>query len=362
MGLALVTLAGCAHEYNPQRFRGEATALTHVVQLTAPDGTDAFARAGHARVSPDGRWVVFRGVPRGQPADAYGLFVAHLRWAAEPVAVPDHQYLTPLPQGTAPDVATAVGVRHIAGLDRPVRITRVGRHAGGACFSPDGFSLAFAAQDATGASRLYRADNWEQAVAMADTARGVDLAQHPVSPESLSVGDCDWSPDGKSIVVAAADGLYALPFDGSQRLFRLGPTAAAGPAVSPDGKRLAYRAGPAAASRVVVADVVRDVAGDVVGVKDEHPLTHDAAATGPCWLPDGRRLLYATTRHGDGNVELYVMASTDGTAKTRLTQSPGPDLLPAVTADGSHLVWTATRGRDAAPQLFAADLAVPPGG
>ena len=343
--LALVAAGGCVAEYNPERFR--ETALSDVTPLTAPTGTDPFERAGQAKLSPDGRWVVFRGVPRGPGragGEAYGLFVARVRWAVD--------------RGTA---TAEGGSRHLAGLDRPVRITRLGVVGHDACFSPDGFTLALSADDGAGHAALYRADGWEQAVALTDVARGVDLAQRAISPATLAVGDCDWSPDGRSIVVAAAGdgGLFSLRPDGSH-VIRLGPTGAASPAVSPDGNRLAYRT---ASRQVTVGDVVRDVSGDVVGIKNERPLTRDEDAvrnTGPRWLPDGRRIVYATT-HDGGDAELYVMRSADGTGKTRLTRSAGVDLLPAVSADGRHLIWTAARPPAAAPQLFGGDLTLPPG-
>ena len=353
LGLFLLAAvgAGCADDYNRQPFGGEADALTDVTQLTHAGGPDGFDRAGQARLSPDLRWVVFRGVAHdaGRGSAGYGLFVARARWAVD----------------RGRDTA-AGGDRHLVGLDRPVRITRVGVRCGGACFSPDGFSLAFTAADATGGGmRLYRADNWEQAVAMTDVARGVDLAEHPLTVADLSVDDCDWCPGGKSIVATASPpggpvGLYALRPDGT-RVIRLGPADARSPAFSPDGHRLAYRGG--VVPHVFVADVVLDVVGDVVGLRDERELTHAAevAATGPCWTPDGHRLVYATTRHGDRNAELYLMRAADGTGKTRLTMSAGPDVLPTVAADGRHLIWTAARPAGTAPQLFAADLAYPPG-
>jgi Tol biopolymer transport system component len=352
----LLAVAGCAPDYNPVPIRSEADALNTITQLTAPTGPDGFARAGDVRLSPDMRWAVFRAVPQGagntSTEESYGLFMARVRWS------------------------TDGGGRHIAGLERPVRITRVGVPCGSACFSPDGFSLAFTAGDAPAAGpttvpttrpqamNLFRADNWEQAVSMTDVARGVDLALYRVTPPGLYVVDCDWSPTGRSIAVAASDGgpvaLFALRPDGS-RLMRLGPVDARSPAFSPDGHRLAYRTGPAATAQVSVADVVLDVAGDAVGLKDAHRLTHesDVACTGPSWMPDGDHLVYAAVR--EGRSDLHVMSSADGTRKTRLTLYRGPDVLPAVSPDGLHLLWTTTRGPDASPQLFAADLTLPEG-
>ena len=205
---------------------------------------------------------------------------------------------------------------------------------------------------------------------MTDTARGVDLAQHPITPPGLSVDECDWSPDGKSIAVAAMAagggpfGLYAVRPDGSH-LVRLGPPRgyARGPAFTPDGRHLLYRGDvdPAAPSQVFTADPVYDVNGILVGLDDQRALTSESgvAASGPAWLgPAATRVVYATTRHGDA--ELYVMTD-EGVRKTRLTFTPGPDLQPAPSPDGLHLLWTSGRSPEGSPQLFAAELTLPPG-
>ncbi len=357
---------GCVPEYNPTLIRSEAEALSDVVQLTGPSGPDAFDRAGQGRFSPDLRWVVFRGVPRDPvrsllAADAAeGLFVARVVWS-----------------GDAP------GHGHVVGLDRPIRVTRVGDAVVGACFSPDGFSLVLSVAvvapgtpPSVALSRLYRADNWAQAVAMTDTARGVDLAQHPITPAGLFAHECDWSPDGKSICFAANRfgphaegdgrlGLYAVRPDGSH-LVRLGPSSgfARGPAFSPDGSRLLYRGdATVTGSQILLADPVYDLSHVPVGLDHQLPLTGEAGVddSGPCWLgTDAGHVLYATTRHGSRNAELYVM-DADGRRKTRLTLTAGPDVLPATSPDGTHLLWTSTRDGTGAPQLFAADLHLPYG-
>ena len=345
---ALLAAAGCVPEYNPHPTLHEADVLADVTQLTRAATTDGFDRAGQGRFSPDGRWVAFRGVSRGSAATAYGLFLARVQWSADPTG----------------------GGRHVVGLGRPIRITRTGARVGGACFSPDGFTLAFsAAAGQTSQMQLFRVDGWEQDVAMTDAARGVDLAQHAITPADLSTDECDWSPDGRTICFAAADaahavGLYAVRPDGSHRV-RLGPPTgyARGPAFSPDGRRLLYRGnvGPTAASQILVADLVFDANGVVAGMANPRPLTTEAGVTssGPCWL-GGDHVLYATTRHGDRNAELYVM-DADGKRKSRLTLCPGPDLLPDVSADGHHLLWTRSGSANGAPQLFAAELRLPPG-
>jgi Tol biopolymer transport system component len=45
--------------------------------------------------------------------------------------------------------------------------------------------------------------------------------------------------------------------------------------------------------------------------------------------------------------------------KVRLTHFPGADVLPVFSPDGKKLMWTSTRGGDRSSQLFIADF-VPP--
>jgi TolB protein len=63
-------------------------------------------------------------------------------------------------------------------------------------------------------------------------------------------------------------------------------------------------------------------------------------AYAPSWSPDGSRLAFVSHRSGDE--ELYV-ANANGTAITRLTRIPGPDLSPAWSSDGRRLAWSRDR-------------------
>ncbi|HEX2111694.1 MAG TPA: DPP IV N-terminal domain-containing protein [Gaiellaceae bacterium] len=60
----------------------------------------------------------------------------------------------------------------------------------------------------------------------------------------------------------------------------------------------------------------------------------------PAWSPDGRRIVFRSTR--DGNDEIYVMRA-DGTNQHRLTRNPDEDRSPAWSPDGSRIVWASVR-------------------
>src|SRR5436309_2080594 len=64
------------------------------------------------------------------------------------------------------------------------------------------------------------------------------------------------------------------------------------------------------------------------------------AATEPAFSPDGSRLAFVSTRHGQP--EIYIM-DADGTDAARLTNSPAADGGPAFTADGQSVVFHSNR-------------------
>ena len=50
---------------------------------------------------------------------------------------------------------------------------------------------------------------------------------------------------------------------------------------------------------------------------------------------------------------------TETGKKARLTHAPGADVLPVFSPDGKKLMWTSTRTKSGAAQVFIADF-VPP--
>lgn len=62
----------------------------------------------------------------------------------------------------------------------------------------------------------------------------------------------------------------------------------------------------------------------------------------PSWSPDGRRLVFESSRHG--NVELYVI-NADGTGERRLTHSPSNvvNSHPSWSPDGNSIVFDSFR-------------------
>jgi TolB protein len=69
----------------------------------------------------------------------------------------------------------------------------------------------------------------------------------------------------------------------------------------------------------------------------------------PAWSPDGKRIAFVTTRHGEGNSEIYVM-NADGSNQVRLTNHPEIDTSPTWSPSGTHIAFVS--GRTGRPQLY----------
>jgi Tol biopolymer transport system component len=69
-------------------------------------------------------------------------------------------------------------------------------------------------------------------------------------------------------------------------------------------------------------------------------LTHLGQSYDPEWSPDGKRIVFDTTR--DGNSEIYVM-NANGTNQTRLTRNPASDVKPSWSPDGKQIAFQTNR-------------------
>ena len=79
---------------------------------------------------------------------------------------------------------------------------------------------------------------------------------------------------------------------------------------------------------------------------NKHQVTRNGAANfGPYWLPDGRRIIFASNQADPKNgrdFDLYII-SEDGTGQQRITYHPDFDGFPMFSSDGRRLVWASNR-------------------
>jgi dipeptidyl aminopeptidase/acylaminoacyl peptidase len=190
-----------------------------------------------------------------------------------------------------------------------------------------------------------------------------------------------WSPDGMRLLYVSTSGgtpqLYCRWMDTGQTVKLTDVTSApTGAAWSPDGAHIAFAMmvkepakpfapmpeKPEGAEWADPPKVFRKLLyrADGAGyLKDEHrqlfllpaeggtprrltPGAYDHAA--PVWTPDGKALLFSANRRPDGeydplNSEIYELTLADRQIKA-LTNRQGPDLQPAISADGKQIAYT----------------------
>jgi TolB protein len=173
-----------------------------------------------------------------------------------------------------------------------------------------------------------------------------------------------YSPDGKSIVFCSNRSgpenleLYIMDSNGKnvRQLTHAPKCYNGGPFFSPDGKRVIFRSDRKEKDRLQLYVINTDGTG-------ERALTNDSnwVQWAPYWYKDSRHIVYTAADHsvaGRPNYDLYWM-DVDTGKKVRLTFALGADVLPVFSPDGKQLMWTSTRDGSQPSQLYIADF-VPP--
>lgn len=178
-----------------------------------------------------------------------------------------------------------------------------------------------------------------------------------------------YSKDGKTIVFCSTrDGdadLFAMNSDGSNvRQLTNTDGYDGGPFQSPDGKWVVYRTDRKSKEHLQI---------HVIGIDGKHDtaLTDDANSVywAPYWHPTEPYIIWTGADHSDPkarpNYDLWLMKyEVDGDTfkagkRWRITDAPGGDVLPVFSPDGKQLMWTSTRTADHSSQLFIGDFTLP---
>jgi serine/threonine protein kinase/sugar lactone lactonase YvrE len=229
-------------------------------------------------------------------------------------------------------------------------------------FSPDGKSIAFLCEATSGAVDLYRISP--------KSAQVKNL--HTFVDEPLGIA---WSGDGQRVVLADNDGLLTIGANGGlPRRLSFAQTAVAvgeqiasrgnrlvyvqlhdnvniwrvdlksgttrsllaptsrdqrGPAISPDGKRIAFESDRSGTQEVWVANLD---GSDAVQLSDFHALTGS-----PQWSPDGRRIAFDS--RASGEAALYLVDPSTALPK-RISTNGIPGCVPTWSADGKWIYFT----------------------
>ena len=350
---------------DPSDWRKFEGLLSHQMQLTL---SERFVKAGEAYFNSDATQIVFQAIEhdaQGNPeSEYYSMYVAHLRDEGKG-------------QSFGPDLRR-YRLKHIR------RISPIGSANTCGWFHPtDPNKLIFAStitapakQETPGYQRGTRNYRWSFPPEMRVVE--VDLSAGEINAESLKtlVGDgkaytaeCSTSPDGRTLLyttLESGDGdLYAMDLP-TKKITQLTAFAGydGGGFFSPDGKKIVWRADRNADNllQIFVADVVFDSTGAVVGIGEPIAVTNDGAVNwAPYFSPNGKVIIYASSRVGHDNYELLaVPVPADRAAPLgqprRVTHAGGADLLPAISHDGKLLMWTSQRGAGRSSQLWLAQM------
>ena len=224
-----------------------------------------------------------------------------------------------------------------------LQLTRGFEKAGEAYFSPDMQWIIF--QAITRPDELYQMYvaqlKWENGA-----IKGINTPIR-ISPEG-SWNTCGFfSPDGNSIIFAST-GDRTLPKEeptGYQR------------------EKGSYR-WPTYPSEIFRADGWKSAIAALPPGQNtnlaKYALTKNDDYDAECaFSPDGKWIVFSSK--ADGDQELYAMKA-DGSAKVRLTQSPGNDGGPFFSPDGSKLVYRSDRKNNNLLQVFVSDIVYDPAG
>ena len=196
-------------------------------------------------------------------------------------------------------------------------------------FSPDGKWIAFLCES-TGGNDLYRASSkgesmknvhrfvdlpkaiaWSgngQRIVLADSGGLLEIGANGGQPRRLSFAQAAVSEDlqiasrGNRLVYVQAQknvNIWRIDLNSRSARSMLAPTSRyqAAPAISPDGKRIAFQSDRSGSQEVWVADLD---GSDAVQLSDFHANTGS-----PSWSPDGRRIAFDSSASGE--TALYLV-------------------------------------------------------
>jgi Tol biopolymer transport system component/uncharacterized RDD family membrane protein YckC len=162
-----------------------------------------------------------------------------------------------------------------------------------------------------------------------------------------------WSPDGRKIVYSRAPtnfppyDLFVMNADGSgPRNLTKSRASDLAPAWSPDGRKIAWERDRTDVGPFDIFVMNADGSG-------QRNLTENSPGQNfdPDWSPDGTRIAYARSTGAEVSPEVFVM-NAHGSGQTNLTNNSGADDSPDWSPDGKKIAFATDRTTDDAYEIF----------
>ena len=311
--------------------------------------THGFVKAGEGYFSPDGRTIIYQAVKQGYPF--YQIYTQSLEGKVPRLVSTGRGRTTCAyfhPNGQKILFASSHLDPHLAQTEAKERkrleeLRRSGRRERYRWVFDPWMDIFEARVDGSGLKRL-------------TTAHGYD-AEGAYGPRGEWIAFCstrDGDPD-----------IYVMKADGSQvRQVTNAPGYDGGPFISPDGKWILFRSDREREGYLQLYVVSFD------GSR-EFQLTHDQGVNwGPYWHPKEPWIIWAGADHSNPqrrpNYDLWMApyrvreGRFELGRRVRITNHPAADVLPVFSPDGRRLMWTSTRTQDHSSQLFLGEFVLPP--
>jgi Tol biopolymer transport system component/DNA-binding winged helix-turn-helix (wHTH) protein len=339
---------------------GPVTSELHVYTVATGDNvrlTEVGTMAADPSFSYDGKQIAFTSFHDGNGeiyvinADGSGMrrVTNHPAFDNYPVFAPDGTAIAF--QSNRGNERTEVYLQNLNLNSPPRKIAAFEGHTsiGPKCWSEDGTELlvSFDADDKKAQILRIKIEPYPTEPILSDETADLDFPR--LHPDGRRIAYEARLPD-RSLEIRVTD----LETEKTKTIFKTEPnyppTAQLGPALSPDGTKIAFGDRPSGNSDIFIINV------DGSGL---HKLTDDPLAdTGPTFTPDGAELIFERNFHGI--TRLYVM-KLDGSDQRQLTGSGGYEMTASFSPDGRSLLFAAdpqdalSRGLD----IFVTDFKQP---